>query len=141
MATQELRHLLLVGRVSFIGDDFVSVLGQTVFVDRSSLRGIRAGSAVAVYGSFDFDNGSIVNASLVDAGSAGPGSPSLLTGFVDSVDLARGFALVSGKTVDYTALLANGSAPGVGDMVSITGRDYGDNGSLVADPQLRLELR
>jgi len=49
--------------------------------------------------------------------------------------------VVSGKAVDYTALLSNGSAPSVGDMVSITGRDYGDAGTLVADPQLQLEIR
>ena len=65
----------------------------------------------------------------------------MLTGFVDSVDYSMGIAVVSGKSVDYTALLSNGSAPNVGDMVSVTGRDYGDYGTLVADPVLRVEIR
>jgi len=121
----------------------MSVLGQTVFVGDSSLSAFREGSAVAVYGSFDFDTGSIGNAIVFDAGIAGfsPGSGSYLTGFVDSVNYAKGFAMVSGKQVDYTALLSNGSAPGVGDMISVTGRDYGDSGALVADPNLKLEVR
>jgi hypothetical protein len=74
-------------------------------------------------------------------GGFGPGSPSLLTGFVDSVDYSVGIAVVSGKSVDYTALLADGSAPSVGDIVAVTGRDYGDYGTLVADPKLRVEIR
>ncbi|MDA0994670.1 MAG: hypothetical protein O3A13_13705 [Proteobacteria bacterium] len=136
-------RLLLVGRVDYVGDDFVSVLGQTVFVDRASFRAVGEGSAVAVYGSLDGDTGAISNASMIDAGIAGfgPGSASFLTGFVDSVDYAKGHAVVSGKQVDYTALLSNGSAPNVGDMVSVTGRDYGAYGTLVADPQMRLEIR
>jgi hypothetical protein len=46
---------------------------------------------------------------------------------------------VSGKAVNYTALLANGMEPSVGDMMSIAGRDYGDSGLLMADPDIRLE--
>ena len=98
---------------------------------------------VAVYGTIDFDSGSIVGARILDASSAGfgPAAPSFLTGFVDSVDYSNGIALVSGMAVDYNALLSVGAAPGVGDMVSVTGRDYGDLGILVADPNLRLEAR
>jgi hypothetical protein len=58
---------------------------------------------------------------------------------VDSVDYAKGLAVVSGMTVDYNALLSSGAAPSVGDMVSITGRDYAGMSVLVADPQLSLE--
>ena len=96
---------------------------------------------VAVFGSIDFDTGGIVGASVVDAGSAGFSSdaPSFLTGFVDSVDHSRGLAVVSGMTVDYNALLSNGFAPNVGDMLSVTGRDYAGMGVLIADPDLQLD--
>jgi hypothetical protein len=119
------------------------VLGQTVFVDQESISAISEGSSVAVYGRYDLDTGGIAEASIFGAGFAsyGSGSPSYLTGFVDSVDHASGLAWVSGKQVDYSALLSDGAAPNVGDMVSVTGRDYGDYGTLVADPQLKLELR
>jgi len=91
----------------------------------------------------DFDTGSIIDARIVDADSAGfaDNSASYLTGFVDSVDEARGLAVVSGMTVDYTALLSRGSAPRVGDQVSISGREYSGLRMLVADPQMRLETR
>jgi len=126
--------------VSYVGNDFVSVLGQTIFVDDGMFAGIREGSSVAVFGSIDIDSGGIVGASLVDAASAGfaPGA-SYLTGFVDSVDYSKGVAMVSGMAVDYNALLSSGSAPSVGDMVSVTGRDYAGLGVLIADPQLRLD--
>ena len=132
---------LVVGRVSYVGSDFVSVLGQTVFVDRGANVNIREGSFVAIYGSIDFDTGGIVGATLFDAGEVGfdPGT-SYLTGFVDSIDYSKGMAVVSGKAVDYTAWLSSGAAPSVGDMVSVTGRDYSGTDVLIADPSLRLEL-
>ena len=55
------------------------------------------------------------------------------------MDPSNGIAMVSGKAVDYNALLSDGVAPKVGDMVSIGGRDYGDAGMLVADPRIQLE--
>ena len=134
------RRLMLVGRVNFVGDDFVSVLGQTVFVDRANLGGISVGSAVAVYGSIDIDSGGIRNASVVSMRSAARNA-SYISGVVDSVDYAKGRAVVSGMTVDYTALLADGFAPNVGDMVSVTGREYRGAGLLVADPEMRLSVR
>ena len=120
--------------------DFVSVLGQTIFVDDGMYAGIREGSTVAVYGSIDFDTGGIVGASLVDAAAAGfaPGA-SYLTGFVDSIDYSKGMAMVSGMAVDYTAWLSSGSAPSVGDMISVTGRDYASMNVLIADPSLQLD--
>ncbi len=130
---------MLVGQVNFVGDDFVSVLGQTVFLDRSGIRGIRAGASVAVYGSIDIDTGSIASASVVARSDVR--GVSYLTGVVDSVDAGKGTAVVSGMSVDYTSLLSNGSAPSVGDMISVTGREYKGAGLLVADPQMRLELR
>jgi hypothetical protein len=134
------RRLMLVGRVNFVGDDFVSVLGQTVFVDRANLGGISVGSAVAVYGSIDIDSGGIRNASVVSMRSAARNA-SYISGVVDSVDYAKGRAVVSGMTVDYTALLADGFAPNVGDMVSVTGREYRGAGLLVANPEMRLSVR
>ena len=134
------RRLMLVGRVNFVGDGFVSVLGQRVFVDRANLGGISVGSAVAVYGSIDIDSGGIRNASVVSMRSAARNA-SYISGVVDSVDYAKGRAVVSGMTVDYTALLADGFAPNVGDMVSVTGREYRGAGLLVADPEMRLSVR
>ncbi|MGI9203176.1 MAG: hypothetical protein ACR2Q3_04165, partial [Woeseiaceae bacterium] len=132
-------RLLLVGQVNYVGEDFVSVLGQTVFMDRAIVRGIRIGASVAVYGSIDIDTGSIAGASVLARSSVG--GVSYLTGVVDSVDTVKGTAVVSGMNVDYTSLLSTGSAPGVGDMVAVTGREYKGAGLLVADPQLRVELR
>jgi hypothetical protein len=134
-------RLLVLGRVEFAGSDFVSVLGQTVFVDEATASSMSAGSMIAVYGSIDFETGGITDASVLSAASAGfrSDSPSLLTGFVDSIDYSKGLAVVSGKAVDYNALLSDGTAPSVGDMVSVTGRDYAGINLLVADPQLELD--
>jgi len=55
------------------------------------------------------------------------------------MDYSKGLAVVSGKSVDYNALLSDGAAPSVGDMVSVTGRDYAGMNLLVADPQLELD--
>ena len=88
------------------------------------------GDRVAVYGALDAMTGGIVNSFVV---SAAPGMPaSFLTGVVDQVDMAFGTAVVSGVTVDYTALLGNGIAPTVGQTVSFTGWVYGARG-LIAD--------
>jgi hypothetical protein len=81
-----------------------------------------------VYGSIDRNTGSIVNARVVPARA----ELSYLRGIVDEVDRSVGRAVVSGVTVDYTALLANGRMPGVGDEVAISGRSYSQLGLLVA---------
>jgi hypothetical protein len=134
--------LLVLGRVSYVGEDFISVLGQSVFAEPSSISGLRAGSTVAVFGSIDIDTGGIVGASIVDADSAGFASgTSYLTGIVDAVDSSKGMAMVSGVAVDYTGLLSNGAAPSVGDMVSVAGYSSADSGLLVADPSVTLETR
>jgi hypothetical protein len=118
-----------------LGSDFVSVLGQTVFVGEGDLNRLSLGTSVAVYGSIDMDTGGIVDATVVDAGEAGftAESPSYLTGIVDAVDYSTGTAIVSGMTVDYNALLSVGSAPSVGDEISVTGHHYDDLGILVAE--------
>jgi hypothetical protein len=123
--------------------DAISVLGQTVFVERSQLGSVSVGSLVAVFGSIDFATGGIVNATVVDGSVAGisADSGSYLTGFVDSVDESMGLAVVSGMTVNYSSLLSSGYSPSVGDQVSVTGRHYSDLGLLVADPQMQLALR
>jgi hypothetical protein len=133
-------RLLVYGRIEVLGSDFVSVVGQTVFVGEGEVNRFSLGTSVAVYGSIDIDTGGIVGATVVDAGQAGftADAPSYLTGIVDAVDYANGNAVLSGMMVDYNALLAVGSAPNVGDEVSVTGRHYGDLGVLVADPQSSL---
>ena len=133
-------RLLVYGRIEVLGSDFVSVLGQTVFVGEGEVNRFSLGTSVAVYGSIDIDTGGIVGATVVDAGQAGftADAPSYLTGIVDAVDYENGNAIVSGMMVDYNALLSVGSAPNVGDQVSVAGRHYGDLGVLVADPQSSL---
>ncbi len=134
--------MILLGRISLIESDFVSILGQSVFLDQIGSR-FGIGDIVAVYGSIDIDTGGIVGATMVSARDAGfrASTASYLTGLVDSVDYSTGKALVSGLMVDYNALSATGWAPRVGDQVSVTGYHYGSLGLLVADPQLRLERR
>jgi hypothetical protein len=127
--------LLVLGAIDYVGDGFISVLGQTVFGDLGSLA---AGMTVAVYGSLDSDTGGILEARVFPMGSS-KGGASFLRGFVDEVDLALGLAVISGITVDYNALLSNGSAPRVGDQVSVIGRSYNKRGLLVADPSLGLD--
>ena len=134
--------LVVLGRINYVGEDFVSVLGQSVFVDSASIADLRAGADVAVYGTIDIDTGGIIGATIVDADSAGFASgASYLTGIVDSVDSAKGVAMVSGVAVDYTGLLASGSAPAIGDMVSVGGYSYGDSSLLVADPSMSPSAR
>ncbi len=128
-------ELLVLGAIGYVGDGFISVLGQTVFGD---LGGLGTGMTVAVYGSIDTDTGGILDAQVFSV-SARFGGASYLRGIVDEVDLAGGFAVVSGMTVDYTALLSNGSAPQVGDEFAVTGRSYGGASLLVADPLLSLD--
>jgi hypothetical protein len=122
--------LVVLGEVDHADDGFISVLGQTVF--QSNRNGlIRIGDTVAVYGAIDVDTGSIVGATVVPVADRGV---SYLRGLVDQVDSATGRAVVSGVTVDYTALLSSGIVPSVGDEVAITGRSYRGMGLLVAQP-------
>ena len=106
-----------------------------MFVGEGEVNWFSLGTSVAVYGSIDIDTGGMVGATIVDADQAGftADAPSYLTGIVDAVDYANGNAIVSGMMIDYNALLAVGSAPSVGDKVSVTGRHYGDLGILVAE--------
>ena len=129
-------RLILLGRISVMESDFVSVLGQSIFLDQIDSE-FGVGKMVAVYGSIDTDTGGVVNATVIDSDLAGfaANSPSFLNGIVDEVDAASGKAVVSGLLVDYTALLSTGWAPSVGDEVAVTGYHYGDLGMLVAEPQ------
>ena len=124
-------NLLVIGSVDFVDGNFASVLGQSIFSDSLVTSGFSAGDSVAVYGSIDAMTGGIVDAVVV---AAAPGmASSYLTGIVDEVNLAMGTAVVSGVTVDYTALLGNGVAPRVGQKVSVEGRVYSGRG-MVAEP-------
>ncbi|MEE8221300.1 MAG: hypothetical protein V3R21_06030, partial [Woeseiaceae bacterium] len=127
--------LLVLGAIGYVGDGFISVLGQTVFGD---FDGLGSRMTIAVYGSIDADTGGILDAQVFSV-SARFGGVSYLRGIVDEVDLAGGFAVVSGMTVDYTALLSNGSAPQVGDEFAVTGWSYDGASLLVADPSLSLD--
>jgi hypothetical protein len=112
-----------------VSDDFVSVLGQSVF--GNGFGALSIGTSVAVYGTIDRDTGGIMNASVVPVSA---GDVSYLRGVVDEVNWSTGRAVVSGVTVDYNALLSHGNAPSVGDEVAVTGRAYQELGLLVAQP-------
>jgi hypothetical protein len=122
--------LLVIGSVDFISGDFASILGQSVFSESLVSSGIAVGDTVAVYGSIDQATGGIVDSHViaVAAGNAG----SFLTGIVDQVNPTLGIAVVSGVAVNYTALLADGAEPVVGQRVSVSGRVYNGIG-LVAE--------
>ena len=64
--------------------------------------------------------------------------PSFLRGTVDAVDAALGRAVVSGMVVDYSAMLAKGRAPRVGEQLAVSGRAYRGLGLLVAEPDLEV---
>ena len=125
--------LLARGQIDFVGDGFVSVLGQTVF---GSGSGLTIGSTIAVYGSFDSEFGGFVDTQIVPLAPSGvdSGYSDFLRGTVDSIDRSFGIAVVGGMMVDYNAMLATGMAPGLGDEVAITGRNYRGLGLLVATP-------
>ncbi|MEX0708846.1 MAG: hypothetical protein WD078_12850, partial [Woeseia sp.] len=135
--------LVALGRVEARGDGFISVLGQTVFGTEGDFAGISAGATIAVYGSLDTVTGGFVDTRVVPVSptSIDSGMPSFLLGTVDEVNPGLGRAVVSGVNVDYSALLSSGAAPGVGDLIAVTGRSYRDLGLLVADPQLSLGVR
>jgi len=135
--------LLVLGQVEAIGNDFISVLGQTVFGSESDFAGISAGATIAVYGSIDTATGGFVDTRIVPVSPTGidSGVPSFLRGTVDEVDASLGRAVVSGVLVDYNALLSRGGAPRVGEQVAVSGRSYRGMGLLVAEPGLDLSLR
>ena len=134
--------LLAVGIATAIDTNVLSVLGQTVWIGPGLAAQDFIGKPVAVFGQIDFDSGSFVNTSVVALGGADLAGtyPSYLRGMVDSVDLKLGIAVVSGISVDYTALLANGIAPSVGSEVAVSGYAYGGQTTLVADPSVKFNL-
>ncbi|NNE59285.1 MAG: hypothetical protein HKN35_00125 [Woeseia sp.] len=133
-------ELLALGRVDYIGDGFISVLGQTVLGSLGDFSGIDVDATVALYGSMDSSTGAFAGARIELIAPAGidAGMPSFLQGVVDSVDAAMGRAVVNGVTVDYTALLSDGAAPQLGDEFALSGRSYRGLGLLVAEPDLRV---
>ncbi|MDH5263014.1 MAG: hypothetical protein OEX74_16565, partial [Gammaproteobacteria bacterium] len=134
--------LLVIGRVDVVGGDFISVLGQTVFGTPAEFAGLSVGSTIAVYGELDMVSGAFSNTRIVSLAAAASGRvlPDFLRGTVDSVDSVRGLAVVGGMSVDYTAMLAGGSTPRVGQAFAVIGRNYRDLGVLVADPQLAADF-
>ena len=118
--------LVVIGVIEFHDGNFASILGQSVFSSSLGSSRFSVGDTVAVYGSIDKATGGIVDSVVV---GVQPGLQlSFLTGMVDQVNHSMGTAVVSGVTVDYTALLSRGAAPKVGEMMSVSGRVYGGRG-------------
>ena len=118
--------LVVIGVIEFHDGNFASILGQSVFSNSLDSSKFSVGDTVAVYGSIDTATGGIVDSVVV---AIQPGLQlSFLTGMVDQVNHSMGTAVVSGVTVDYTALLSRGAAPKVGEMMSVSGRAYGGRG-------------
>ena len=134
--------LLVVGVATAIDADILSVLGQTVWIGPGLVAQDFVGKPVAVFGQIDMDSGSFVNTSVIALGGADmAGSyPSYLRGMVDAVDPMLGMAVVSGISVDYTALLANGVVPSVGSEVAVSGYAFGGQTTLVADPSVKFNI-
>ena len=128
-------NLLALGRVDHVGDGFISVLGQTVLGSGAEFADLAPGATIAVYGAVDADSGGYVDTSVVAVAPAGvdAGTQDFLRGTVDFVDTSRGIAVVSGMTVDYTATLAEGGVPEVGQEFAVSGRNYQGLGVMVAE--------
>ncbi|NOX70278.1 MAG: hypothetical protein GXP15_13900 [Gammaproteobacteria bacterium] len=128
--------LLARGQIDYIGDDFISVMGQTVFDSSAGFDGLTAGMTVAIYGAIDRGTGGFIDTQIMKLAPAGvdSGLPDYLRGIVDSVDAKFGVAVIGGMTVDYTAMLSSSGTPQIGDEIAIQGRNYRDLGRLVASP-------
>lgn len=128
--------LLAVGHVDTVADGFISVMGQTVVGEGAEFAGLTSGSTVAIYGSIDAGTGGYTDTSVIYLAPFGvdAGVDDFLKGTVDAVDEVMGVAVVSGVTVDYTALLAARPAPVVGEVVALKGKRYRNLGLFVAVP-------
>ena len=128
--------LLVRGQIDYIGDGFLSIMGQTLFDNGSGFAGLTVGATIAVFGAIDSGSGGFVDTQIVKMAPVGidAGVADFLRETVDAVDLKLGIAVVDGMTVDYTAMLANGYAPVVGEQIAVSGRNYRDLGLLVASP-------
>ncbi len=111
-------------------------MGQTVLDSGNGFGDLTPGATIAIYGSIDLGTGGFVDTQIVRMSPAGvdAGVSDYLKGIVDSVDSSIGRAVIGGMAVDYSAKLANGQAPKVGEVVEISGRNYRGLGLLVADP-------
>ena len=126
--------LLVVGPVESVNSAHTTaiVLGQKVLLGANS--SVTVGSTVAVYGKV-LGDGSLSVAKLVVEGDYVAGAtPVLVSGTVQKVQPSIGRAVVSGITVDLTALMSRGSVtPAVGSTVQISGTQPVNGGVLVAD--------
>ena len=126
--------LLVVGPVESVNaaHTVAVVLGQKVLIGAEA--SVAVGNTVAVYGEVLGDGG--LNATkLVVEGAYVPGAtPVFVSGTVQQVQPSIGRAVVSGITVDLTALMSTGAVtPAVGSKVEISGTQPVNSGLLVAD--------
>ena len=126
--------LLVVGPVESVNSahTMAVVLGQKVLLGTNS--SVTVGSTVAVYGEV-LGDGSLNGTKLEVEGAYVPGAtPVYVSGTVQKVQPSIGRAVVSGITVDLTAIMSSGAmTPAVGSTVEISGTQPVNNGLLVAD--------
>ena len=122
MSAKQSDALVLVGPVEavYAGKGFAIVLGQKV--EFSNAGQLSVGETVSVIGHVNADGS--VSAKSVQKGSlyVAGATPVLLTGVVQKVNASVGTAVVSGLTVDLTALMANGAVSvAKGSTVTLSG--------------------
>ena len=126
--------LLVVGPVESVDSahTMAVVLGQKVLVGAHD--SVTVGNTVAVYGAA-LGDGSLNATKVVAEGNYVAGAtPVFMTGTVQKVQTSIGRAVVSGITVDLTALMSQGPVtPAVGSTVEISGTQPVNNGLLVAN--------
>jgi hypothetical protein len=117
----DVADVIAVGPVEFVDANSVSVLGRSFRIDDTS--GLETGVKVAVHGDLQAD-GSVANAWAEPMGAYVAGSDSVFeTGVVTNVNETFGRLAIGDSKIDYTAALSepDATAPGKGDVVSITG--------------------
>ena len=125
--------LLVIGPVESVNSahSIAVVLDQKVLIGAHD--SVTVGNTVAVYGEV-LGDGSLNATKVVAEGAYVPGAtPVFMMGTVQKVEASIGRAVVSGITVDLTALMSQGSVtPAVGSTVEVSGTQPANNGLLVA---------
>ena len=125
--------LLVVGPVESVNaaHTVAVVLGQKVLI--GSAAAVAVGDTVAVYGAVLGDGGLNATKVVVEGAYVPGATPVFVSGTVQQVQPSIGRAVVSGITVDLTALMSTGAVtPAVGSKVEISGTQPVNNGLLVA---------
>ena len=121
-----------VDRIDVVNGVFHS-MGQVVMASKDMLIAMRVGDFVTVDGSVVSPGWLYADAISVSDIRYVPGATKVfVSGMLSAVDVTNGTARMGGLTIDYTASLANSSAPS-GSMWSFAGTRPQSGGVLVSD--------